>query len=38
MPVFDMMEAFLVLKMNFQPGQPLRFITRILYVGEEKSP
>ncbi|XP_034925846.1 lysine histidine transporter 1-like [Populus alba] len=33
MPVFDMMEAFLVLKMKFQPGQPLRFITRILYVG-----
>ncbi|KAJ6999457.1 hypothetical protein NC653_010226 [Populus alba x Populus x berolinensis] len=32
MPVFVIMEAFLVLKMNIQPGQPLRFITRILYV------
>ncbi|CAK7336644.1 unnamed protein product [Dovyalis caffra] len=33
MPVFDMMEAFLVLKMNFKPSLVLRFIIRTLYVG-----
>ncbi|XP_043809327.1 lysine histidine transporter 1 [Manihot esculenta] len=32
MPVFDMLEAFLVLKMKFKPSLILRFITRTLYV------
>ncbi|KAL1187627.1 Lysine histidine transporter 2 [Cardamine amara subsp. amara] len=32
MPVFDMMETFLVKKMNFDPSFKLRFITRSLYV------
>ncbi|GLT29892.1 hypothetical protein SLA2020_047260 [Shorea laevis] len=32
MPVFDMVEAFLVMKMNFKPTRLLRFIIRTLYV------
>ncbi|XP_043813513.1 lysine histidine transporter 1 isoform X2 [Manihot esculenta] len=32
MPVFDMIEAFLVLKMKFNPSLILRFIARTLYV------
>lgn len=33
MPVFDMLESFLVKKMKFQPSRFLRFITRTTYVG-----
>lgn len=33
MPVFDMVEAFLVKKMNFRPSLPLRIVTRTSYVG-----
>ncbi|GAB4860496.1 Lysine histidine transporter 2 [Ancistrocladus abbreviatus] len=32
MPVFDMIEAFLVLKMNIKPSKILRFFIRIAYV------
>ncbi|EOA40429.1 hypothetical protein CARUB_v10009155mg [Capsella rubella] len=32
MPVFDMLETFLVKKMDFDPSFKLRFITRSLYV------
>ncbi|EEF51835.1 lysine histidine transporter 1 [Ricinus communis] len=32
MPVFDMVEACLVLKMNFKPTMMLRIVTRTLYV------
>ncbi|XP_010531369.1 PREDICTED: lysine histidine transporter 2 [Tarenaya hassleriana] len=32
MPVFDMLETFLVKKMGFNPSFKLRFITRTLYV------
>ncbi|XP_059657314.1 lysine histidine transporter 2-like [Cornus florida] len=31
-PVFDMVESFLVLQMNFKPSKMLRFITRTIYV------
>lgn len=34
MPVFDMLETFLVKKMMFTPSFKLRFITRTLYVGK----
>jgi hypothetical protein len=34
MPVFDMLETFLVKKLRFKPGWPLRLIARSLYVGE----
>ncbi|XP_059657749.1 lysine histidine transporter 1-like [Cornus florida] len=33
MPVFDMIETWLVLKMKFNPTSTLRFITRTSYVG-----
>uniref|UniRef100_A0A453R046 Amino acid transporter transmembrane domain-containing protein n=1 Tax=Aegilops tauschii subsp. strangulata TaxID=200361 RepID=A0A453R046_AEGTS len=33
MPVFDMLETFLVKKLRFKPGWPLRLIARSLYVG-----
>ncbi|RYR01065.1 hypothetical protein S245_054189 [Arachis hypogaea] len=33
MPVFDMMETFLVTRLNFSPSSTLRVITRTLYVG-----
>ncbi|KAE9465382.1 hypothetical protein C3L33_02710, partial [Rhododendron williamsianum] len=33
-PVFDMIQAFLVLKMNFKPTGLLRFVARISYVGK----
>lgn len=33
MPVFDMVESFLVKKMNFKPSKLLRFCTRTSYVG-----
>ncbi|XP_057811107.1 lysine histidine transporter 1-like isoform X2 [Salvia miltiorrhiza] len=33
MPVFDMMETFLVKKMKFKPSGMLRFTTRTLFVG-----
>ncbi|XP_038895473.1 lysine histidine transporter 2-like [Benincasa hispida] len=32
MPVFDMMECFLVKKMKFKPSRCLRFVSRSLYV------
>uniref|UniRef100_A0A803L7S8 Amino acid transporter transmembrane domain-containing protein n=1 Tax=Chenopodium quinoa TaxID=63459 RepID=A0A803L7S8_CHEQI len=32
-PVFDMLESFMVLKMKFQPSRKLRIITRGSYVG-----
>ncbi|PNT63501.1 hypothetical protein BRADI_4g16720v3 [Brachypodium distachyon] len=32
MPVFDMLETFLVKKLRFHPGWPLRLIARSLYV------
>ncbi|XAR58259.1 hypothetical protein NMG60_11026690 [Bertholletia excelsa] len=32
MPVFDMMESFLVKRMNFKPSTTLRFVTRNVYV------
>uniref|UniRef100_A0A803KVP1 Amino acid transporter transmembrane domain-containing protein n=1 Tax=Chenopodium quinoa TaxID=63459 RepID=A0A803KVP1_CHEQI len=32
-PVFDMLESFMVLKMKFQPSRKLRIITRGTYVG-----
>uniref|UniRef100_A0A0E0BQW5 Amino acid transporter transmembrane domain-containing protein n=1 Tax=Oryza glumipatula TaxID=40148 RepID=A0A0E0BQW5_9ORYZ len=32
MPVFDMLETFLVKKLRFKPGMPLRLIARSLYV------
>ncbi|KAK3139662.1 hypothetical protein QOZ80_5AG0387290 [Eleusine coracana subsp. coracana] len=32
MPVFDMLETFLVKKLTFTPGLPLRLIARTLYV------
>uniref|UniRef100_A0ACD6AAG1 Uncharacterized protein n=1 Tax=Avena sativa TaxID=4498 RepID=A0ACD6AAG1_AVESA len=32
MPVFDMLETFLVKKLRFKPGWPLRLIARSLYV------
>lgn len=32
MPVFDMLETFLVKKLRFRPGLPLRLIARSLYV------
>ncbi|GJM87640.1 hypothetical protein PR202_ga03616 [Eleusine coracana subsp. coracana] len=32
MPVFDMLETFLVKKLRFTPGLPLRLIARTLYV------
>ncbi|GFZ03817.1 transmembrane amino acid transporter family protein [Actinidia rufa] len=31
-PVFDMVEAFMVMKMNFKPTKTLRFIVRNIYV------
>jgi hypothetical protein len=34
MPVFDMLETFLVKKLRFKPGMPLRLIARSLYVGK----
>jgi hypothetical protein len=34
MPVFDMLETFLVKKLRFTPGLPLRLIARSLYVGK----
>ncbi|XP_021759328.1 lysine histidine transporter 1-like [Chenopodium quinoa] len=33
MPVFDMMETFLVMKMKFKPSSTLRLVTRSTYVG-----
>ncbi|XP_021736299.1 lysine histidine transporter 1-like isoform X2 [Chenopodium quinoa] len=33
MPIFDMLESFLVLKMKCKPGRMLRLITRSTYVG-----
>ncbi|KAH9776670.1 Aa trans domain-containing protein [Citrus sinensis] len=33
MPVFDMLEAFLVKKLHFKPTMILRFLTRTIYVG-----
>ncbi|MED6118905.1 Lysine histidine transporter 2 [Stylosanthes scabra] len=33
MPVFDMIETFLVTRLNFQPSTILRIITRSLFVG-----
>lgn len=36
MPVFDMLETFLVKKLRFKPGWPLRLIARSLYVGMSK--
>ncbi|MED6167571.1 Lysine histidine transporter 1 [Stylosanthes scabra] len=33
-PVFDMMESFMVKRMNFKPTWYLRFISRNIYVGE----
>jgi len=35
MPVFDMLETFLVKKLRFRPGLPLRLIARSLYVGRK---
>uniref|UniRef100_A0A9I9CEY8 Amino acid transporter transmembrane domain-containing protein n=1 Tax=Cucumis melo TaxID=3656 RepID=A0A9I9CEY8_CUCME len=32
MPVFDMLESFLVKQMKFQPSRCLRFVTRTTYV------
>ncbi|KAK3027693.1 hypothetical protein RJ639_041403 [Escallonia herrerae] len=32
MPVFDLMESYLVQKLNFTPGRPLRLIARSTYV------
>ncbi|XP_076941243.1 lysine histidine transporter 2-like [Bidens hawaiensis] len=32
MPVFDMVETFMVLKMKFKPSRCLRFVTRTCYV------
>jgi len=37
MPVFDMLETFLVKKLRFRPGLPLRLIARSLYVGRKLS-
>jgi len=34
MPVFDMVETFLVKKLNFKPSTVLRFIVRNVYVGK----
>lgn len=34
MPVFDMMECYLVKTRNFTPGLPLRLVARSLYVGK----
>lgn len=34
MPVFDMVETFLVKKLNFKPSSILRFIVRNVYVGK----
>lgn len=34
MPVFDMMETFLVKQVKLKPSFKLRLITRTLYVGE----
>lgn len=34
MPVFDMIESFLVKKLHFTPGRPLRIIARSTYVGK----
>ncbi|CAH2062662.1 unnamed protein product [Thlaspi arvense] len=33
MPVFDMIESYLVRKLNFAPGRPLRVVARSAYVG-----
>ncbi|XP_021736260.1 lysine histidine transporter-like 2 [Chenopodium quinoa] len=33
MPVFDMLESFLVLKLKYQPSRMLRLVTRSTYVG-----
>lgn len=35
MPVFDMMETFLVKKLNFRPTTILRFCVRNFYVGKK---
>ncbi|OWM90580.1 hypothetical protein CDL15_Pgr014883 [Punica granatum] len=32
-PVFDMLESFLVKTMKFKPSRPLRYTTRYIYVG-----
>lgn len=37
MPVFDMLEAFLVKKLHFKPTRILRFLTRTIYVGEQQT-
>jgi amino acid permease len=37
MPVFDMLETFLVKQLRFTPGLPLRLIARTLYVGESNA-
>ena len=34
MPVFDMIESFMVKKLNFKPSRILRFIVRNVYVGK----
>jgi hypothetical protein len=34
MPVFDMLETFLVKRLMFRPSFMLRFVTRNLYVGK----
>lgn len=34
MPVFDMIEQYLVEGRNLTPGRPLRIIARSLYVGK----
>lgn len=37
MPVFDMLESFLVKKLHFKPTRILRFLTRTIYVGEQQT-
>lgn len=37
MPVFDMIEAFFIMKMNFKPSKFLRFLIRNGYVGKHFS-
>lgn len=32
-PVFDLLESFLVKAMKFKPSRPLRYTTRYVYVG-----
>lgn len=36
MPVFDMIESYMIKTLNFSPGRPLRLIGRSTYVGKYK--